>query len=336
MMCSITTKGPTLGGFLIEFASWEWLFLSNIPTGILGLLFAWKYLQSTEKNSAIQFDLWGFVTVTLGVGSILLALGRMSELTHLYNPVNLALVAFGLIMLVVFVRIELTVAQPLLDLSVFRAKAYTYSVWVAMINSISLFGGIFLLPLLIQNVYGLNAIMTGLAFLPAALMSGIFMTIGGRLLDKQGPSLIVTSGLSVMAVGTLLLGFIGLETALWIIILLNAIRGIGMGLSMMPSTTAGMNAIPEKFVSRGSAMNNVFRQMSSALGIVFVSIYYEVRRNQITTTNGASMEEASLTAITEGFFVIAILIFLSIPAGILLGREHKKQKRLEEQTSSSQ
>lgn len=323
------TIGPTLGGLIIEMGTWQWLFLCNIPTGLLSLFFSIVYLKQTKKVAGIRFDLAGFVTVTLGVGTILFALGRVSELVHLADPVNLSLIIAGTVSLVFFVKIENRSEQPLLDLSIFKVPAYTYSVLVAMIGSISLFGGIFLLPLLIQQVYGYGAIVTGLTFLPAALLAGIFMSIGGRILDKQGPALVVTLGLSIGTVGTLILGFIGMETALWVIFVLNALRGIGMGLSNMPATTSGMNAIPERFVSRGSAMNNVLRQMSSAMGIVFVSIYFEVRRSQVMAANGLTIEEANLTAITEGFILIAILMLISIPAGILLGREHKKQVQAE-------
>lgn len=326
-MLSTTTLAPTLGGVIIEMGSWQWLFLSNIPTGLLGLIFSMLYLKQTGRVSDIRFDKLGFISVTVGVGSILFALGRVSSLDHLLDPLNWGFISLGVVSLIVFIKIENRTAQPLLDLSIFKVPAYTYSVWVAMISSISLFGGIFLLPLLIQQVYGYGAIMTGLTFLPAALLTGVFMTIGGRLLDKQGPSLIVTTGLIIVAVGTAILGFIGMDTAIWVIFLLNALRGIGMGLSTMPATTSGMNAIPEKFVSRGSAMNNVLRQMSSALGIVFVSIYFEVRRGQVMAANGMSLEEASLTAITEGFLIIAVLAFLSVPAGILLGKEYNKLRR---------
>ncbi|WP_370640457.1 MDR family MFS transporter [Salipaludibacillus sp. CUR1] len=321
------TIGPTLGGVIIEMGSWQWLFLSNIPTGLVGLIFSMLYLKQTGRVSDIRFDKLGFISVTVGVGSILFALGRVSSLNHLLDPLNWGFISLGVVSLILFIKIENRTAQPLLDLSIFKVPAYTYSVWVAMISSISLFGGIFLLPLLIQQVYGYGAIMTGLTFLPAALLTGVFMTVGGRLLDKQGPSLIVTTGLIIVAVGTAILGFIGMDTAIWVIFLLNALRGIGMGLSTMPATTSGMNAIPEKFISRGSAMNNVLRQMSSALGIVFVSIYFEVRRGQVMAANGMSLEEASLTAITEGFLIMAVLAFLSVPAGILLGKEYNKQRR---------
>ncbi|MBU9713536.1 MDR family MFS transporter [Evansella tamaricis] len=321
------TIGPTLGGFIIELGSWQWLFLCNIPTGVLGLIFAAIYLKQTAIVKDITFDSSGFITVTLGVGAMLFALGRVSELAHLKDPINISLLVVGAFALWLFIKIENHKEQPLLDLSIFKIPAFTYSVLVGSISSISLFGGIFLLPLLLQVVYGYGAIITGLTFLPSALLAGIFMTVGGRILDRQGPSLVVTLGLTLIAGATVFLGFLSMETGLWVIFVLNAIRGIGMGLSTMPSTTAGMNAIPEKFVSRGSAMNNVLRQMSSSLGIVFFSIYFEVRRSQIGALNGLSIEEASLQAINEGFIVMAILTVLTIPVGVLLGREHKKQQR---------
>ncbi|GEL06946.1 MDR family MFS transporter [Salisediminibacterium halotolerans] len=324
------TIGPTLGGVIIELAAWQWLFLMNIPIGAAGLLFAVRYLPQSRTVPEIRFDLPGFITVTAGVGAVLTALGRISELAHLMNPVNIGLVILGAGSIALFIRIETKQQQPLLDLSIFRIRAYTYSVWVAIIGSMSLFGGIFLIPLLIQNVYGYGAIMTGLVFLPAALLTGVFMTVGGRLLDKQGPTVVVTTGLTLLTLGTGLMGFLDMTTSLWLIFLLNAIRGVGMGLSNMPATTAGMNSIPEAFVSRGSAMNNVMRQMSSALGIVFVSVYFEVRRAQLMNGESLLVEEASLAAINEGFIVLAVISLLSIPAGLLLGREYQKSSDADE------
>lgn len=318
------TVGPTVGGILIETGSWHYLFACNIPFGLLGIVIAAKYLTETEKNKKITFDYMGFVTVTLGVGLILFALARTSTLEHFTQPLNLMFYIVGALSLYAFIKIERKQKYPLLDLSIFRIPGYTLSVAVANITSIGLFGGIFLLPLLLQNVYGYNAIITGLVFLPAALLSGIFMTVGGRILDKRGAEGVVTIGLLISAVGTLLLGYMTLETSIIYITILMAIRGIGFGLSSMPATTAGMNAIPEEIVSRGSAMNSVLRQMSSALGIVFISIYYEVRRAQLFSLD-MSVEAANLQAINEGFIVIAILTAIVIPAGYYLGKTTKEQ-----------
>lgn len=320
------TIGPTVGGFLIEAGSWQWLFLCNIPTGILGLIIGAMYLKNTNKVQGISFDKWGFFTVTIGVGAILYALGRVNTLAHLTEPLNIALLIIGVISLFIFVKIETTIEEPLLDLSIFKNKAYTYSVWIGISTSLALFGGIFLIPLLIQHVYHLSAIITGLIFLPAALFTGIFMTIGGRLLDRNGPLFVVTSGLVIMAIATLSLSFVSMETSIITIFVLMAIRGIGQGFSTLPATTAGMNAIPDQFISRGSAMNNVFRQMSSALAIVFISIYYEVRRVHLFSTLG-TMEEASLQAINEGFLVLGVLAVLTVPFGWFLGKEAEKQEK---------
>lgn len=319
------TIGPTLGGFLIEMGSWQWLFLCNVPFTLIGVIFAVIYLKQTEIIPNISFDISGFITVTIGVGSILFALGRISEFTHLKNPVNFGLIVVGTLMLYIFAKIERNKEQPLLDLSIFNIRAFTYSVIISSVSSIGLFGGIFLLPLLMQNVYGYDAILTGLVFLPSALFSGIFMSIGGRTLDRKGPTFIVTAGMAITAISTAIHGFLTMETALIIIFLLNVFRGIGMGLCSMPATTAGMNIIPESFISRGSAMNNILRQMSSAFGIVFVSIFFEVRRSQLLLKN-IDLTEATFQAISEGFIVIGIILFLCIPIGLLLGKEYEKEQ----------
>ncbi|WP_054635908.1 MDR family MFS transporter [Thalassobacillus sp. C254] len=318
------TIGPTLGGVIVEMATWHFLFLVNVPFGLLALVVATMYLKEVPTNPGIRFDRWGFLFVTLGVGAILFALGNTSSLEHLQDPLNVTLILLGLVSIYFFVRVEKRAEFPLLDLSILRIKAYSLSIWVTGVTSVGLFAGIFLIPLLIQQVYGLSAIITGLVFLPAALLSGIFMSIGGRILDRRGATGIVTSGVLILGGGTIALSFMSMETALFWIFFWMAVRGVGMGFSSIPATTAGMNAIPEKVVSRGSAMNNVFRQMSNALGIVFVSIYFEVRRSQLFAENGFSIEEASLQAINEGFLIIGILTLLTVPAAFMLGKKSKE------------
>ncbi|WP_168771614.1 MDR family MFS transporter [Alkalihalobacillus alcalophilus] len=329
------TIGPTIGGILLETTSWHYLFITNAPFGLIGLWFAWKYLPNTTPNRQVQFDKVGFFLVTLGVGSILFAFARMSSVADLTHPTNLILLIVGIIWMYLFVKVEKQVQQPLLDLSLFRIPVYTYSILLTTISSIGLFAGIFLIPLLIQQAFGLSAIVTGLVFLPSALFTGIFMTVGGRILDKKGAKGVITSGLLVLAVGTLVMGFMSIETSLAFIIFWMAIRGIGNGLSSMPSTTTGMNAVPDRLVSRGSALNNVARQMSSAFAVVFISIFYEVRRGQIMTSSSTfSLEQASVQAINEAFIFVGILTFLTIPIGYMLEKKSKeedlKERKMEE------
>jgi EmrB/QacA subfamily drug resistance transporter len=309
--------GPTVGGIAIGLSSWHSLFLINMPTGLLGLLLGFRYLKHAPPNPSRTFDQAGFASVTLGVGAILLALGRISDLADLTAPFHVTLMAAGVCLLILFVRIELRQQQPLLNVRIFKVPMYSLSVIVASVQAFAMFAGIFMIPLLVQNVYGYDAIMTGFVFLPSALFTGLFVTVGGRRLDLKGPRGIALAGLAITCATTAMLGLLKLNSPLWIIFLLMMLRGAGLGLSNMPITTAGLNAIPDYLVSQGSAINNMARRMVSSLGIVMVSIYFEVRKVQLLA-QGYSPAEGSLQAINEGFIALSILVLLTLPAAFFM------------------
>ncbi|KGX88345.1 MFS transporter [Pontibacillus halophilus JSM 076056 = DSM 19796] len=315
--------GPTVGGVIIQYFNWPYLFLFNIPFGIIGLILSTKFLKETDVDKEMKFDTLGFVLVTVGVGGILVALGRGKSLEALTTVSNFALIAVGIVALIAFVYVENNKEQPLLNLSVFKVPTYAASIVVTGAASIGLFSGIFLLPLLIQNVYGLNEIQTGLLFLPAAALSGAFMSLGGKILDNKGPKAVVPIGLAVMALSTGGLGMLSLTTPYWLILILNAVRGAGMGLSNMPATTAGMNAIPDNLVAQGSAMNNVLRQITSSFGIVFFSIYYETRKAQLLAST-EDVQAATLQTLNEAFLVSTVLVAIAIPFAFIMKNHEGK------------
>lgn len=326
--------GPTVGGFLIENLSWPFLFLSNVPAAILALIFSAIYLKSPSRNPDIKFDLKGFAAVTVGVGSILFALGRMKSVDQLINPVNFGLIAFGIAALIVFYLLEKRTEQPLLNLSLFRTTAFSLAVWISAIGKISLFTCIFLIPYLIQNVYGFSPLVTGFVLFPSAIFSGIFMNIGGRALDKRGPMFVVPVGLAVTTIMFFSLGSVGLHTSLAIIVLLMVLRGTGQGLTNMPATTTGMNSIPDRMVAQGSSMNNVVGQVGSAFAIAFISIFFQMRRTAFVAA-GESDRVASLNAINEAFLIIAVVTILTIPAGLYLGKKVNEQNKRKKVASVS-
>lgn len=314
--------GPTVGGIVIEFFTWPFLFLFNIPFALMGLFFSAKYLIPTKKDATLKFDVIGFILITTGIGSILYALGRSSTLDLLLSSTSIGLIVVGLVLLIIFVQYEKTQAQPLLDLSIFKIPTYTVSIVVTATASIGLFSGIFLLPLLLQQVYGFGEVQTGLLFLPAALVSGVFMTLGGRILDKKGPKYVVPIGLVILGVFTLLLGFNTLSTTFWFILIINGIRSAGLGMSNMPATTSGMNAIPNEQVAQGSAMNNIIRQVTASFAIVFFSIYYEVRRAHLFTQD-LDMQQATLQSINEAFIIAGVAILIVVPVSFVLKGEQE-------------
>lgn len=317
--------GPTVGGMLITFFDWPYLFITNLPFTIMGFLFSIKYLKETEKNPTLKFDVIGFILITLGIGSILYALGNSPTLALLLSPINVTLLIGGFVLIVAFIKYESTQEQPLLDLSIFKIPTYAISIAATSCASIGLFSGIFLLPLLLQQVYGIGEVQTGLLFLPAALMSGIFMSIGGRILDVKGPKYVVPLGLFIMGSLTVLLGFNTLATSFWTILMINVLRSAGLGMANMPASTAGLNAVKDHQVGQGSAINNILRQMTASFTIVFFSIYYEVRRGTLFAHN-IEFRQASLQAINEAFIIAGVIILLVMPFAFFLKGPQDLQK----------
>src|SRR5699024_3349974 len=150
--------GPTVGGIVIEFFTWPFLFLFNIPFALAGIIFCNKYLKPTEKNPALKFDLLGFILITIGVGSILFALGRGSTLALLLSPLSLSLLILGIIFIVLFVKYENRQEEPLLDLSIFKITTYSVSIVVTETASIELIFYYFLLSLLLHHILVTNYI----------------------------------------------------------------------------------------------------------------------------------------------------------------------------------
>ncbi len=314
--------GPTIGGVIAESFPWFYLFLFNIPFGLLSLFFSTKYLKTTESDTSLRFDWIGFAMITVGVGSILYVLGQGREFETALTWTNLVLIIIGIIFITLFIRYELKQKQPLLDLSVFRIKTYRYSIMVTSAASIGLFSGLFLIPYLIQEAFGLGLVETGLVFLPSALASGVFMSLGGKLLDLKGPKVVVPPGLLLISLASLAFGFfVDLSTPYWMVVVLFAIHGLGLGFGNMPATTAGMNAIPQRLVAQGSAMNNLIRQMASSMAIVFFSVYYETRRGSLMLVSDISTEAATMQALNEAFIIAAILVASAIPAALGMKQE---------------
>ncbi len=325
--------GPVVGGLLVQFFDWHALFAMNIPVGVVGGVIGIYCLPAPAARTPQKFDWQGFMLVTLGVGTLLVTLSRLNGEMGLTDPLNMVLIVAALLCLTLFVRVELGKPDPLLNLRIFAVPSYGLSVAMVIAQSIGMFGCIVLLPLLMQTVLGYGATWTGLALFATALCASAFSNLGGRLLDARGPRGVVTAGLLFSAVSTMAFGFIDERASLWWIFALMAARGIGLGLSYIPVTTAGLNAIPEHLVTQGSAINNILRRVTASVAIMLVSIYFEVRRTQLWE-GGVARETGSMTAINEIFVVIGLLILLTLPLALLLPKTDRHARQAQAATGS--
>ena len=304
--------GPLIGSLIIELTSWPALFLINLPFALVAFVLGLIVLPSTQRKSDIPFDGIGYLLIAFGLGILLFATGQMRSWEDIQQPDNLLLAMIGISLLIGFVLWSLKHSNPLLDLTLFLIKGYRYSTIIAVTQAIGMFETLFLLPLLVQMVIGLSPIVTGLLLLITAICASLAGQFAGNQLDKHGPQTVVSCGLLLCGGATLGLGFIPFNSPVWLLYLVCALRGIGIGLSYIPITTSGMNSLPDDMVTQGSVMNNISRRLSSSLMLVLGAIWLELNLNPNSVTPSAHY----VAAISDLFFITGLLILITIPLAL--------------------
>lgn len=294
--------GPTLGGYIIEKMDWRLIFNINVPIGIVGVILAGILLKGTERKPFKSFDIIGFLSSTVGIVSVLYVLGEGSSIDwgKIENPI---LMTLGCLSLVLFIVNELTHPDPLLDLRILKLFDFSISQIISTVLTFALMGGVYVLPLFLQNVRGYTAMEAGIIMLPGALVMGVMMPISGSLFEKVGVKTVVIPGLILLAISSYELATaINMNTSRETIILINCIRSIGIGLSMMPISTIGMNAVPKHLVGKASALQNTIRQIAGALSVTVMSTIMQWKTDynylkmseQISVYNGTSNNTLSI------------------------------------------
>lgn len=225
----------------------------------------------------MKFDLRGFALSAIGFSAMLLGLSDAAT-DGWTSPGVLARFAIGIVALCGWVWVELTDEQPLLDLRLFRIPIYTFAALVSLVLTVGMFGGMLLLPLFLQNLRGLGAAESGLILMTQVLPMTIAMPLVGRLVDRIGARPIIVIGLPLLALTTWQMSALDLTTSDSTIRWWLAARGASMGLVMMPSMTAVLNAVPLPQVGRASAMSNVMRQVFGAMGTAIVVTILQQRQ----------------------------------------------------------
>ncbi len=187
--------GPTLGGYLTDWFSWRAIFSVNLPIGLITLLLGATVMhrRSRTASRSAPFDAWGFAFLSVGLIGGLLALSNGQD-EGWGSAYILTCLACGLVGLTMFIAVELVSRHPLLDLRLFLSRNFSLSMALAVFRSVGLFGGVFLLPIFLENLMGFTTIRTGLWMMPGAVAVGVMMPISGRLADRYSPRWLVTIG----------------------------------------------------------------------------------------------------------------------------------------------
>lgn len=301
--------GPLFGSLILEYFDWQALFLINIPFAFMAFMLGLRALPVSVSEQNPPFDFIGYALISIGISLLLISTGQLQSIAALSNVVNLIMLTCALLCLMCFCLHSFNTANPLLNLKLFALKGYRNSVIIAVAQAIGMFESLFLLPLLVQIVLGYSPMLTGFLLLFTAIFASIFAQIGGRILDKQGPRLIVSCGLILTSSATLGFGFVSHMTPIWWLFFLAIFRGVGIGLSYIPITTAGINTLPDNMVTQGSVMNNISRRLYSSLALVIGALWLE---HSLSTT---SVDHSSQydNAISDVFIATSILVISTLP-----------------------
>lgn len=283
--------GPTLSGYIVQNYHWNVMFYGMFFIGIIAIvigLFWFKLYQSTTNPKA---DIPGIIYSTIGFGSLLYGFSEAGNKGWGSTEI-VTMFIVGTVFIIFFILRELRMKAPMLNLEVLKYPTYTLTTIINMIVMMSLYGGMILLPLYLQNLRGFSALDSGLLLLPGALVMGALGPVAGKLLDTIGIKPLAIFGIGIMTYATWELSKLNMDTTYLHIMWIYIVRSFGMAFIMMPIMTAGMNALPPCLISHGNAFVNTMRQLAGSIG---TAILVTVMTTQQTNHLSAFSEELDKT-----------------------------------------
>ncbi len=268
------SAGPPLGGLLTAHLGWRAIFFVTVPVGLVGFALGRAVVPRDEPHGEVaRFDLLGATTFFVGLFGLLLALDQ-GHAWGWRSPITLGLIGASLVVLAVFVAIERRRAHPMLDLSLFRHRAFTGSAFSAVASYVGEYAILFLLPFYLVQARGIPVQHAGalLAALPLVML--VAAPIAGELSDRLGPRRFTVAGMAVLTAGLLLLARDGPATPTWRIAGALAIAGLGLGLFIAPNNSRLLGAAPPHRRGIASGVLAAARNVGMVLGVGLAGAVY--------------------------------------------------------------
>ncbi len=289
-----TVVGPLLGGFIVEHFSWQWIFLINVPLGVLALGVIAVALEPRGERVKHSIDYAGFVLLSGGLTAFVLATSLGGNTFAWFSIEIIGLIVGAIAMLGAFVWVEARAAEPVLPLSLFRNNTFAVTSAVGFLVGMAMFGSITFLPMYLQLAKGVSPTDSALQLVPmmvgligASMTSGFLMTRTGRYKILPQVSTFVLIG------GLLLLATMQLDTPSWQIAIYMFLVGAGIGPVNSVSVTATQNAVPRAVVGAATAGTTLFRQIGGSIG---VSVFGAIFSSGLAARLGDVMPEGGGTA----------------------------------------
>ncbi|WP_372634147.1 DHA2 family efflux MFS transporter permease subunit [Cohnella sp.] len=337
--------GPTLSGWIVEHYDWRVLFYIVLPISIFSLIFGAFSMKNVTQNSMPKLDMLGIIFSTLGFGGLLYGFSDAGQDGWGSARVIASLIV-GAVSLALFFWREWTIDKPILEFRVFKYNMFSLTTVINVIITMSMFSGMILLPIYLQTIRGFSPMDAGLLLLPGAILMGIMSPITGIIFDKIGARWLAVVGLIITVFTTYEFSQLTVETTYTHLIVMYSLRMFGMSMLMMPIQTAGLNQLPQRLNSHGSAMSQTLRNVAGALGTAFLVTIMSnsassrvkelIVQNNVDPTNQAAMLEVTQQGTIYGINYSFVIATWMTVAALALAFFIRKVKPHEEPIASPQ
>jgi EmrB/QacA subfamily drug resistance transporter len=265
--------GPIIGGFIVDSAPWQWIFVVNLPIAVVAIVVAARVLRPDEgRADAGALDWVGAALLCPGLAGIVFGLSEIESQGGIDHPIAFGPLVAGLVLVGLFGWHSLRVARPLIELRLFGSRGFRAAAATTFLLGGALFGTLLVLPLYYQVDRGESALNAGLLLAPQGIGAALMLPISGRLTDRLGGGPVVVAGTTTIALATLPFAFVSDHTPYALLAGVLVVRGLGLGASIQPAAASAYQLLHSSQVPRATATLNALRQVGGSIGTALLAV----------------------------------------------------------------